>query len=638
MLLDQNRKSFLSLWDNQSNGEPVFPSMSNNYPLLSCMVAAIIIGLVVPGPSTAQQPPQDLFEEFNLAQADIAAMAPAPAPVPLPVMRPQSFGRFYLNAGVKFRAFQSVRFNELPVYYDLFLQNGAWSVVDPNGTYNVGTTFGDPITGLSKAGPFGTGSGSGFAPWNPEDAKWPTPTNPNTYTQKWPYDDGVLQSNITNGNGLCSSGFPFRYCDQNYPFVPTPPTCPTCATPPCGATCDTPHVNKSNRMGRYEYVLMQLTPVIDPTGNISYTPTYVPSNANSGQFVINDTWSQTNAAQTCQTATQTTQGTTGTTGTQTAGTTTGTTGQTTTQTTCVVSPQNTTAVTFSKVLDRLQDTSYPDGIRMQPQGFDDLQYRRSVWTPVIELGVSVASFLSIYGSFSPYSVSERFTRTSPNPFMVYGAAIVIQDAYPFVSNDPGTWPRSFDSLSTQNTDTSSINGPTQYAYYYQLILDGPMSGPSAPRFPTRAFSSAGLNSWKRSLNDNSSYELITERLTNQITLNVNEFRLGARNALPLWGIGSLGVSLGGMTNLVRWTVDGTRTFTGNTYGVILDQRGHNEGNWINMGGFIGTDLTLQTRWLSLSASFDYALTYYEKYLLFDSVETSLNFGGFSAGLTAGLRF
>ena len=57
-----------------------------------------------------------------------------------------------------------------------------------------------------------------------------------------------------------------------------------------------------------------------------------------------------------------------------------------------------------------------------------------------------------------------------------------------------------------------------------------------------------------------------------------------------------------------------------------------------MGGFIGADLQLQTRWLSLSTSVDYALTYYEKYLMFDSVETSLNFGGLGEGLTAGLRF
>ncbi len=157
-----------------------------------------------------------------------------------------------------------------------------------------------------------------------------------------------------------------------------------------------------------------------------------------------------------------------------------------------------------------------------------------------------------------------------------------------------------------------------------------MGDPSSPRFPTRYFSSTVLNSYNK--------EYVTERLTNQITLNINEFRLGARNSVPLWGIGSFGVSLGGIANMVRWTVDGTRTFTGNTYGVILDQRGHNEGDWINMGGFIGGDLMLETRWLNLSASFDYALTYYEKYLLFDSVETSLNFGGFSVGMTAGLRF
>ncbi len=118
--------------------------MSNNYPLLSCVVAAIIIGLVVPGPSIAQDPSQGMFEQFNLAQSDIAGMSPTPAPIPLPVMRPINFRRFYLNAGVKFRSFQSVRFNELPVYYDLFLTNGVLVDSRSEWEFMMGTTFGGP--------------------------------------------------------------------------------------------------------------------------------------------------------------------------------------------------------------------------------------------------------------------------------------------------------------------------------------------------------------------------------------------------------------------------------------------------------------------------------------------------------------
>ncbi len=131
-------------------------------------------------------------------------------------------------------------------------------------------------------------------------------------------------------------------------------------------------------------------------------------------------------------------------------------------------------------------------------------------------------------------------------------------------------------------------------------------------------------------------QVVTSTIQYHIALDSYETRAGVRSWYPLWGMGRIGVTLGGFTSVIPHRVDVTRS---NTQGAQFPSgAGSHESTWVQWGGTGGVELELDLSRILLKLAADYS---YGSELIYNELlgtETRLAPQGFSAVFAGGLRF
>jgi hypothetical protein len=477
-----------------------------------------------------------------------------------------STGRFYITAGMKWRAPTSISFSQILKEQDWFYNNdtGIWYQIRPN------QAIPSVPFGPNTPGAFGTGTGK------PTFASDPNP---------WVYDNGVLDSTNPGVLGNCNitPGFtnePTRYCDAEYPKNPSEPNCSG-----VGWVCPGTSTNPSYALGQWlvDLPITTCTPIC--------VPTLTPTTANSGSFVINDPIHQANAD----------------------------------------NPVQTTTVTFSRLWD--------SGLRITSNEFQDFQRLQSIWSPTFEIGFSSGGFVDVFYGISFYNTQASHSRQS-HVYKVNEARMAIKDVIPFASNTTKPWDPAFDSTSPTLGPSDDPGVITEDHAYFLLSPDGQMNG----TFPIRSFYSvANYNT--------STQENIIENINQNFSAFVLENRFGGRGSTSFLGIGNLGLSVGMVINKIWYQVNATRKVTAqgpNYAGMTIFNLSSGRpdalfydgprNTWLNLGGFISSDIDVAIQNVFVKASVDYASCYYEKYRMMDTLEAELNFGGWSFTISAGIGF
>ncbi len=130
-------------------------------------------------------------------------------------------------------------------------------------------------------------------------------------------------------------------------------------------------------------------------------------------------------------------------------------------------------------------------------------------------------------------------------------------------------------------------------------------------------------------------------MSQRVDVSVKENRLGGRSWIPLLPNARMGVSLGAILSPISFRISGNRRVTSlgpQAPGLTLENRAEVvRGVWWNMGLFASLDLQLGYRsWFAQLAA-DYSVCRNQSANMF-SVETTVNPGGFSAFLSAGVSF
>ena len=236
------------------------------------------------------------------------------------------------------------------------------------------------------------------------------------------------------------------------------------------------------------------------------------------------------------------------------------------------------------------------------------------------MGVQVADYFSLFAGFSFYKLGRETTKTQVQPvdFMRRG----FTDTFSFFSSDEGGLVIPFDSHNT------IANGnPIQR---YEVVPNGIAQG----QYPTRLYF--------LTTDFNLPQENIQETISHRADLETYEFRLGARSWLPLFGMGSFGVSAGALGNIINYRLFGSRTVVSlgpTAPGLILETPLASEKNMqFKVGGFLGSDLeVLLQRGCFVRGSVQYSLSdQFRAELL--SVYTNFDPGGFSWSVAGGFRF
>ncbi len=131
-------------------------------------------------------------------------------------------------------------------------------------------------------------------------------------------------------------------------------------------------------------------------------------------------------------------------------------------------------------------------------------------------------------------------------------------------------------------------------------------------------------------------QVVTSTIQYHITLDSYETRAGVRSWYPLWGMGRIGVTLGGFTSVIPYRVDVTRA---NTQGAQFPSgTGSHESTWVQWGGTGGVEMELDLSRILFKFAADYS---YGSELIYNELlgtETRLAPMGFSAVFAGGLRF
>jgi hypothetical protein len=252
--------------------------------------------------------------------------------------------------------------------------------------------------------------------------------------------------------------------------------------------------------------------------------------------------------------------------------------------------------------------------------FSNLEFRETILTPDFEMGVQVADYFSLFAGFSCYKLGRETTKTNVTP-VDFGRR-GFTDTFSFVSDDAGGW-----TLPFASADTIANGDGTQT---YTIAPDGIAQG----QYPTRLYF--------LTTDFNLPQENMQETISHRADLETYEFRLGGRSWFPLFGMGSFGVSVGAIGNIINYRLFGSRTVVslGPTVpGLILETPLASEKNMqFKFGGFLGSDLeVLLQRGCFVRGSVQYSLSdQFRAELL--SVYTNFDPGGFSWSVAGGFRF
>ncbi|MGO9570259.1 MAG: hypothetical protein ACLP5H_22240 [Desulfomonilaceae bacterium] len=277
----------------------------------------------------------------------------------------------------------------------------------------------------------------------------------------------------------------------------------------------------------------------------------------------------------------------------------------------------TTAVTFS--------VAVPGSLTFATNTTPDINrvVDSNVWGPSFEFGYQWSNFFDLFYGFSWFNVSNSIGLS--NTIQGQAGHSVIQDTFPFLSDDTSAWPVFAFRSST------SVVGTTP-AHNYQIAPNSSAQGVT----PNRQF----LSQTDASI----PIENIQENIFTSAEFTPLENRFGARSWAPLYGLGRLGATLGTAVIPTHFKISGSSSYIASGSsglvdpGTVLAGQVSDHNNWTTLYGlFVGGDLSMGNTGYFLYASADYMWATNFHYDL-GTVTTTFNPGGFTGTLSAGVQF
>lgn len=536
---------------------------------------------------------------------------------------PPPRSRFYIEAGIRFRDMDSVQFRqEAPT---INYQNP-----------------GVPAFGPNVAGAFGTGTGvTGF----PQTPTYNPADDPNA-SGVWIYDNGFVDARspgypgYTTEPGLTGGVAVQRPPDTVYPAPSDPPN-------PIDASTG---LARDVQLGRFHFIVSQCAAA---TGDAVAPGTGWPCRStgyNVGSFQMNDTFGQVDNPKLDFASEATDAGYT---------------------------MRDTTRLSWSRLIDGDYNARTAAGSNeVASQLFSGAgssfhrKFENKLFGPTVEIGFQSSSFFSVFMGMSLFTLDNNISRSAivDVPFGRRGYTDTFSFWTDFPNADP--WPSTFSSVTrnpdptyqwntqgtvfgiagasgsncacltslkgTENDDGSisvtrtnacgSCEGADEQNF--RIWPDGPGQGV----FPTRQF----FENFGAAARDN-----VQEDVTHGIDMEIYEGRMGGKSWFPLFGMGRIGVAVGGTFSPIRYRIRSTRLLTSlgpNAPGTVIDfRRDQAYGWWWNFGGFLSGDLEFQVGNFITKASAEYVLcTSHDAKVV--EVQTSVNPGGMGATLSAGIAF
>ncbi len=500
---------------------------------------------------------------------------------------PSFLARFYVQGGVRFRVIDTLRIRQEPspiVYRE----------------------EGFPPFGPNAAGYFGTGTGTAGYPTNP----LPGDPNPNL-SGYWAYNNGFIDPEAPTG-ALAAAG------NDKYPQLP------------------------EVMLGRFVRT--------SRLGDSITTEAY-----NIGSFQINDTYLQVdNPVQSVRDPVMVT----------------GESGdyyRPSDVVTKISSVAETTRVSWSRLIDGTyrNKNRLASPVEIPSRLFDGLGfgftagYDPQLWTPVLEVGYRASDAFDVIYSFSSYNFDATASRSQV--VQANFGRRGFTDTFSFYSNVPNTWrAKVFNSASSlqpcgdgiarcrgcgpscSDPNTPDCDGdcqtqgaggcpecPDEYVANYRIWPDGVGQG----AYPLRQFFDV--------FPAGAPLESLAEEMSQRVDISVKENRLGGRSWISLLPNARMGVSLGAILSPISFRISGNRRVSSlgpQAPGLVLENRAEvARGVWWNMGLFGSIDVQVARGSLFAQASVDYSVCRNQSANMFN-VETTVNPGGFSAYLGAGLSF
>jgi hypothetical protein len=311
---------------------------------------------------------------------------------------------------------------------------------------------------------------------------------------------------------------------------------------------------------------------------------------------------------------------------------------------------NTTSLTWSKMLTGLAPTT-TNGLNVflgaepapgtpyyteQPSGgfavstdagaVTDFQNR--VWAPYIEFGFQSTALFDVFYGVSFFQVSRTFTETRQT--VAQFARRAYRDTYAFYSSDTAPWTiLNFDSTAGTATET--------YKIY-------PNDNSGRP-IPSRTFFT--------SVDSTVPLTPAQESITAQLDFTTIESRSGGRAWIPLWGMGRMGTSFGGLAAATTATLTSNALYVATAASppllpggaplrlagdVLVNSSGTTKASLWNFGIFCAADLELGFSRIFVKSAIEYNYYFYGTIVESDIIATKVNLSGAAATISAGLRF
>jgi|GEM_PF-6664590 len=249
-------------------------------------------------------------------------------------------------------------------------------------------------------------------------------------------------------------------------------------------------------------------------------------------------------------------------------------------------------------------------------------FQNRIWAPYIEFGFQSSALFDVFFGVSAFQASQTFVDNRQT--LVSFARRGFRDTFGFSSSDPAAW--TF-------VNFYSVSGADNQAYFIF-----PNNGTDQP-IPTRTFYTA--------VDVTIAPTQAQGSITGKLDFTTVESRSGGRAWVPLWGMGRMGTSFGGLLAATPQTLTTTATYVatannaaaGVVAGDILINTATKQDSlaW-NLGLFCGADLELGFNRLFVKSAIEYNYYFYGTIIESDIIASKVNLSGAAATITGGLRF
>jgi len=333
----------------------------------------------------------------------------------------------------------------------------------------------------------------------------------------------------------------------------------------------------------------------------------------------------------------------------------------------ISSVAETTRVTWNRLIDGsyVNYAGIPSPVEVPSRLFDGpgfgftAGFDPQLWTPVIEVGYHASGFFDLIYSFSPYSFDTTVSRSQV--VQANFGRRGFTDTFSFYSNVTSTWRNKMFNSATSlqpcgdpiarcrgcgptctdpdesgcddDCQTQGAGGcpdcPDEYIANYRIWPDGTGQG----AYPLRQLYDVFPTGVPK--------ENLREEISQRVDVSVKENRFGGRSWTPILPMARLGVSLGAMVSPIYYRISANRRVTSlgpQAAGLVLENSAEvQRGVWWNLGLFGSIDFQLfRGAWFA-QTSIEYSVCRNQNATVF-GVETTVNPGGFSTLLSAGLSF